>query len=336
MWMVPRRIKQQTGRFSRVDGIPYELPINSRASPALMAAFTIDAREAAALLPGNEVHPLRLWGNKAALFVTVIDYRDTDIGPYIEFSIAIPCTHGAKPAPAVLPMLFQKHYGVGQYVVDLPVSTEVSVKGGKGIWGMPKHQAHLDFRIGEQTISSQYDKDGKLAVRIEIDRPGKAWLPLRASGANYCQFRGMLMKSLIYFRGKFAFRLGKKASARLTLGDHPRVQPLKKLGISSKPFFVGFLPSSSGELDDHFECWFLSYPQLPAGQPEGLESVASLGQSQQWLTPPNAAGRQPLLAPVAPTAVDAFVREPEEEGSHDEGPRRPGSHGDEAGAGAHS
>ena len=40
MWMVPRRIKQQTGRFSRVDGIPYELPINSRASPALMAAFS--------------------------------------------------------------------------------------------------------------------------------------------------------------------------------------------------------------------------------------------------------------------------------------------------------
>ena len=30
---------------------------------------------------------------------------------------------------------------VGQYVWDLPVSTEISVKGGKGIWGTPKHQA---------------------------------------------------------------------------------------------------------------------------------------------------------------------------------------------------
>jgi len=269
-----------------VDGIPYELPINSRASPALMAAFTIDARAAAALLPGNEVHPLRLRGNKGVLFITVIDYRDTDIGPYIEFSVAIACTHGKKPAPPLLPLLFQKHYGLGQYVVDLPVSTEISVKGGKGIWGMPKHQANLDFRIGEQTISSQYDLDGKLAVRIEIDRPGKAWLPLRASGANYCQFRGMLMKSLIYFHGKFAFRLGKKASARLTLGDHPRVAPLKKLGVSPKPFFTGFFPASSGVLDDHFECWFLSYKELPAALPEGLESVVGLGLSQQWLSPP--------------------------------------------------
>jgi len=335
MWMVPRRLKQQTGRFSRVDGIPYELPINSRASPALMAAFTIDAREAAALMPGNEVHPLRLWGNKGVLFVTVIDYRDTDIGPYIEFSVAIACTHGPRPAPAGLPLLFQKHYGVGQYVVDLPVSTEVSVKGGKGIWGMPKHQANLDFRIGDQTVSSQYDKDGKLAVRIEIDRPGKAWLPLRASGANYCQFRGMLMKSLIYFRGKFAFRLGRKASARLTLGDHPRVQPLKKLGVASKPFFVGFLPSSSGELDDHFECWFLSYPELPAGQPEGLESVADLGQSQKWLTPPTAGGRQPTLAPVPDATAGLLERAPGTEGPQGTEPRRPDSVADDAGMGVH-
>ncbi|SEM16025.1 Acetoacetate decarboxylase (ADC) [Stigmatella aurantiaca] len=302
MWTRPKRLKRQTGRYARVDGIPYTLPINSRESPALMAAFTIDASKAAALMPGNEVHPLRLWGNKGVLLVTVIDYRDTDIGPYIEFSVAIACTHGPKPARPLWPLLFQKHHGLGQYVVDLPVSTEVSVKGGKGIWGMPKHQANLDFHISGQTVSSQYDKDGKLALRIEIDRPGKAWLPLRASGANYCQFRGMLMKSLIHFRGKFALRLGRKASAHLTLGDHPRVQPLKTLGIASQPFFTGFLPSASGELDDHFECWFLSYPALPAGPQEGLESVAELGLSQHWLTPPSAGGRQ--QSPLPPLSQE--------------------------------
>ncbi|ADO74390.1 acetoacetate decarboxylase family protein [Stigmatella aurantiaca] len=290
MFKVPKRIQQQTGRYAKVDGIPYELPINSRASPALMAAFTLDARKAAAWMPGNEVHPLRLWGNKGVLFITVIDYRDTDIGPYIEFSVAIACTHGRRPAPPLLPLLFQRHHGLGQYVVDLPVSTEISVKGGKGIWGMPKHQANLDFRIDGSTVSSQYDKDGQLAVRIEIDRPRRTWLPIRASAANYCQFRGMLMKSSIYFRGKFGFCFGSKASARLTLGSHPRVQPLKDLGIASKPFFTGFLPSSSGVLDDHFESWFLSYPQLPAGQPEGMESVTRLGLSQQWLPGPHRSG----------------------------------------------
>src|SRR5205823_6055394 len=117
----------------------------------------------------------------------------------------------------LLPAVFMKHYGTGQWVYDLPVSTEISVKGGKGIWGMPKHQANLNFVIGEDTVSSQYDLDGRLAMKIEIRRPRSAWLPLRMSAANYCAFRGMLMKSYIYFQGKVGFSLFGKGSARLTL-----------------------------------------------------------------------------------------------------------------------
>lgn len=332
---MPRRLKQQSGRYSKVDGIPYLLPVNTESSPALMAAFTVDADKAAALMPGNEVHPFRVWGNKALLFITVINYQDTDIGKYIEFSIALPCTHGAKPAPALLPLLFQKHYGLGQYVVDLPVSTEVSVKGGKGIWGMPKHQANLDYDVGERTVSSQYEKDGQFAMRIEIDKP-RAWLPLRTAAANYCQFRGMLMKSFIYFHGHFGFRFGRWAGARLYLGDSPRVQPLKALNISKKPLFVGFLPDARGVLDDHFENWFLSYPTLPATQPEGLESVANLGQSQEWLPPPHlrpgdGAARVPQFAGPLPEEVLEEEKEEEEASRPASGP----SAGTDSGAGVH-
>ncbi|MFP2925994.1 acetoacetate decarboxylase family protein [Pyxidicoccus sp. 3LG] len=294
MFRIPRRLESQTGRFSRVDGIPYELPINSQSSPALMAAFTIDADQAAKLMPGNELHPFRLTRKKGVLLVTVIDYRVTDIGAYIEFSVAIACTHGRRRAPPLLPLLFQKTYGMGQYVYDLPVNTEVSVKGGKGIWGMPKHLGNLDFRITDGTVSSRYDEGGKQAVRIEIEKPKRAWLPLRAAGANYCAFRGMLMKSYIYFRGKLGFRLGRRAKAKLELGDHPRVQPLKDLGISDRALFTGFLPQTQGVLDDHFEAWFLSQPSQPADTyPEGLESVVDLGQGQTPMPPPGVA---PALA----------------------------------------
>ena len=68
-----------------------------------MAVFPIDAERAAALLPGNEVHPLRISGSRGLLVITVINYEITDIGNYIEFSIAIACTHGARPAPSVAP-----------------------------------------------------------------------------------------------------------------------------------------------------------------------------------------------------------------------------------------
>jgi hypothetical protein len=281
----PGRINQQAGRWALVDGIPFKMPVFCRNSPALFAVFKINAEKARKLIPGNEIWPMRLW-NKGLLVVSVIDYLDTNIGRYIEFSIAIACTHGPGRAPRLLPALFMGHYGTGQWVFDLPVCSEVSVKGGKGIWGMPKHQGNLNYIVGDKVVSSQYDQDGIFAVKIEIDRPKSAWLPVNMAGVNYCGFRGMLYKSSVYFKGKLGFNLMKKGSARLLIGDHPRVQALKELEIDPNPLLTAFLPAANGVLDDHFECWFLSEPELPKTVPEGMESVVNLGQSQEWLAPP--------------------------------------------------
>ena len=282
---VPARQQRLAGRHALVDGIAFEMPINSEQSPALMAVFSIDADAAARLIPGNEVHPLRLW-KRGLLVLTVINYVITDIGSYIEYSIAIACTHGKRPAPRLLPGLLMKTFGTGQYVWDLPVSSEVSVKGGKGIWGMPKHQASLDFVIGEQWVSSQYDLGGQMMMRIDVKKPSSAWLPVNTGAANYCAFRGMLMKSYIYFKGKLGFSLFKPESARLLIGDHPRMAPLKTLGIDPTPIAAGFFPSTTGVLDDYFECWFITEAQPPAQAIQGLESTYPLAQSQQWLAPP--------------------------------------------------
>ena len=294
---IPRRLKKQSGRYSLVDGIPFHLPIYCRNSPCLMAAFSINAEKARQLLPGNEIYPLRLW-NKGVLLITVIDYRDTVIGKYIEYSIAIACTHGPRPAPRLLPALLTQNYDSGQYVYDLPVSTEISVKGGKGIWGMPKHQANLNFIITDKTISAQYDKDGQFAMKIEIDNPGKAWMPVNMAAVNFCQYRGMLMKSSIFFKAKAGFSLFKKGAARLTIGDHPRVRGLKELEIGKDPIFTAFIPAANGLLDDHYEAWFLSFPQPPTQRPEGFESVIDLGLSQEWLSPPK---------PLDDAMTNAFV-----------------------------
>jgi len=288
---MPKRIDTEAGRYSLVDGIPFQLPVESHHSPALMAAFTIDAAKAAALLPGRELHPLTLWRGRGLLLITVVDYTSTNIGKYIEFSIAIAVTHGPRPAPALVPLLFRGHYDWGQYVYDLPVSTEISVKGGKGIWGMPKHQANLDFRIGRRTVSSQYDLDGKLAMRITIRRPRWTGLPLRTSAANFCQFRGMLWKSVIYFHGNIGASVLLPGAAELLIGDSPRTADLRELDISRGALFTAFFPASAGFLDDHVEGWFLGFDDPPTTEPEGLESVVGLGLSQAWLPPPSCDGR---------------------------------------------
>jgi acetoacetate decarboxylase len=304
---ISRRLKRQSGRHALVDGIPFQLPVASQHSPALMAAFPIDADRAQALIPGNEVHVLR-WGKRAFLVVTVIDYRQTNIGKYIEYSIGIACTQGRRRAPLPIALLFRKTFGTGQYVHDLPVSTLISVKGGKGIWGMPKHQGSLDFKIRDEMVSSRYDLEGRMVMEIQVKRPRRAWLPLSAGGVNYCSFRGMLMKSYIYFRGRIGFSLARDG-ATITLGDHPRAEALRQLAIGPS-LFAGFFPETAGVLDDHFECWFESFSTPPRTSAEGMESVIDLPLSEEWLPPP---GSQPEPAgaggtvdvrqrPAAPTA----------------------------------
>jgi hypothetical protein len=284
---IPGRVERTRGRYALVDGIPFKLPVDSQQTPALIAAFPVSANAAAQLLPGTEVHPFRLWGDTGLLVITVVDYLVTDIGRYIEFSIALACTHGRRPGPPLLPGLLMGRYGTGQFVVDLPVSTEVSVKGGKGIWGMPKHQANLDFVMTSRKVWSQYDLDGQLAMRIEVDKPRFNRLPMSMAAVNYCAFRGMLNKSFVYFRGHAGFNLPFTRSARLELGDHPRMAPLHTLGIGRRPLMAGFFPETRGVLDDHCESWFISYDKPPTTVPEGLESVVGLGQGQEWLEPPN-------------------------------------------------
>ena len=284
---MPRRLRRQSGRYALVDGIPYQLPVDSRNSPALVAAFPINAEKARKLLPSNELHPARIFG-KGVLLLTVVNYHSTDIGSYVEYITVIACTHGPKPAPGFLPFVFRRFFGLGGYVYDMPVSTEISVKGGKGIWGTPKVQANLDFHVTEDTITSQYDLDGMLAMRIEMQRPKNVWLPFGMSASAYSQFRGMLMKAYSYIGGKAGFSVLSRRACRLYIGDHPRVRPLKELQIEPRPFFTAFLPSASGVLDDHFEGWFLSYEEPPSEAPEGLESVVDLGLSQEWLDPPSA------------------------------------------------
>ena len=285
--IMPRRLKRQLGRHALVDGIPFALPVRSFRMQALMAAFPVDTEEARKLLPPSMV-PVRLW-NETLLVITVVNYLDTSIGKYIEYSVAVTAAHRDSDPPRLLPLLLPGPFRFGQYVVDLPVSSEVSVKGGKGIWGMPKHQANLDFVVMDDRVSSQYDKDGQAAVFVEIERPGGPRLPAAMGASNYCSFRGMLMKSDIYFRGKAEIGFARRARGRLRLGDLPRVEPLKALNPSERPLFTVFFPEAHGVLDDYIESWFLPFGDAPSERPEGLESVVDLGLGEDWLPPPKRA-----------------------------------------------
>jgi Acetoacetate decarboxylase (ADC) len=291
------RIRWLNGRYSNVDGIPFNMPVRTQTSPALFAAFAIDPDPAAELLPGQELQPVRILGH-GLLVIAVVDYLDTTIGKYVEFCIGILVTHGRRRAPALPALAFRSLYGTGVYIYDLPVSTEISVKGGLGIWGMPKRQANLDYIVGDETVSTQYDLDGQLVVRLDIPRPRHASLPMTMNGVAYGGFRGMLYKSYVHLRGGTGVTLGGR-QARLLIGDHPRAEPLKRLDIRPMALATGFTPVVDGVLDDHIETWYLTSDSPPPVAPTGLRDVVDLTLSQQWLAPPDRGSSDLLMAALS-------------------------------------
>lgn len=293
---LPARIERQRGRHALVDGIPFELPIDTHDSSALVAGFFCNPERAQELLPGNELHAVRVFG-RGLFLVSVMNYRRTDIGTYIEYSIGVACTRGRRPLPAPLALGFPGRSGFGQFVYDLPVSTEISVKGGRGIWGMPKRQANLDYLVTDASVSTQYDLEGQLAMRVDLRRPKFSGLPIRGSSVAYCNLRGMLWKSYLYFKGRGGFSL-RRGAARLTIGDSPRMDPVRSLEVDPRSVFAAFLPDSSGVLDDHVESWFLGLEDPPVQTPEGLETVVALGLGTDWLAPPNRHAEHPVSAPT--------------------------------------
>ena len=96
------RIRWLNGRYANVDGIPFHMPVRTQTSPALFAAFAIDPDQAAELLPGQELQPLRILGH-GLLVIAVVNYLDTTIGKYVEFCIGVMVTHGTRRAPLFPP-----------------------------------------------------------------------------------------------------------------------------------------------------------------------------------------------------------------------------------------
>ena len=156
-----------------------------------------------------------------------------------------------------------KHAGTGQYVWDLPVSSLISVKGGKGIWGMPKHQANLDFQVDAHSMSSQYDLDGKLCMRITVDRPHGPKIPLNNFGAvNWCSVPGNADEVVdLLHRSRPRSRSGRSQRPSCSSVIIPGWIPCERSTCRARRCSPPAFPHSKGVLDDHFESWFITSPK---------------------------------------------------------------------------
>lgn len=212
-----------------------ELPIQYRDLSAVFAFFSISPARAEALLQHTPLVPVRFLSGTAIAAVSFFDYRDTSIGPYRECGVSLAVVPRGQRQPR-LPFLHvfraARHGDVGSHILDLPVTSEVADVGGRELWGYPKFQTKIEFRLEGQQFRGAVlaPDDGRPILTLEGRLGHGAPLPM-TDLLLYSQHNDVLLRTRVSARGAVHSSLGRGLLLRVGDGAHVMVDRLHALGL---------------------------------------------------------------------------------------------------------
>lgn len=209
-----------------IAGRTVTLPCEVRDASAGSATFLVDRRAAQRLLPSTELTTVSPVPGKALLVLTMIDYRDNDLGDYDELSVALVVRHrGVTSAARSLVDLVRGR--LSTWIVHLPVDQPFSCEAGREIWGFPKTVEDLEIRSGDGHATCVWRRGGRDVLRLRVPAGGSRTLP-PATLATYTQRSGQLTRTRFTLSGEQA-RVG-LGGADLWVADDPATAALRSLG----------------------------------------------------------------------------------------------------------
>lgn len=193
------------------------LPVLVRDASAGTAMFDVDRDAAQALVPGEAFTVVESAPGRAQLNLATIDYRDNDLGDYLEVGIT----------------LFVEPVGGGEagtFITHLPVDQQFTCEAGRGIWGFPKSVEEITTAYTDDSVTTTLEMDSQLVFRLALPRGGSDEMP------------DMAMTTYTYIDGAphaTAFSQGGRGSQvavggdgiELELGTHPIAAALRSLGL---------------------------------------------------------------------------------------------------------
>jgi hypothetical protein len=159
-------------------------------------------------------HHLKNTGLKPALHffgspvvaLGLIQYRDSDLGAYNEIILSIPVVLSNDSSNHLSNWLdlyagFEKRRG-GQYIIHIPVTSQVSVDGGRNFWGYPKTLEPITHDFSNNKINSCLkDTNGNTV----LDWKGTVGIGIPIPSMNlmtYSFLHGSLMKTRVDVNAK--------------------------------------------------------------------------------------------------------------------------------------
>jgi hypothetical protein len=205
-----------------VGGTTVSMPVQVRDASAGTAVFDVDAAAAGALLPEayEVVEPAP---GRAHLAVVVVDYRDNDLGSYLEVGL----------------MLFVRPRAGGEdgtFIFRLPVDQPFTCDAGRQIWGFPKTLEQIELAYADATVTATLHMDGELVLRLTIPRDAGADGEMPPTPMTAYTLLDGGPHATTFTQGGAGFSMG--AEANVELGGHPVAKELSALGLPAAPAFT--------------------------------------------------------------------------------------------------
>ncbi|NLH48305.1 MAG: acetoacetate decarboxylase family protein [Myxococcales bacterium] len=229
------------------EGRKAKLPVFYPDNTSLTAIFTAATAKVRALLPRADMYPIELLPGKCLAAFTAFEYRQSDIDPYNEFSIAFMVTLGKPQVPGLTAgwQLLQRRFSV--YVWQLPVTTEIARYGGVELYGYPKFLADIVFTRGADTLTCDLSEQGKriltLQGKVQPVAPGKVSRFVTYSVKDNIPLVANVLTNPLEFA-----QSRDPEAAQLTLGDHAIADTLRTLELSPKPLLTQYCPKTEAIL----------------------------------------------------------------------------------------
>ncbi len=218
--------------------------------------YWIDFDRAAEKVEGTDFTACRFFHGKGAVMLTFFEYRHSEIGPYNEVSLAIVSYPKQNRQPAfIMPQIFMngKKWTMGAYVLNLPVTTEFAMKGGKEIYNYPKFVTDIPCRLkGKKFSGAVMDPDTDKPIFSVDGRIGflgwgiKLWHA--ASFISYTMNKGKPNSILSEVDARYRMNLGFSGKLQVNAeSGHSMAKNLLDLDLHGKKPFAA-ISSEKGRL----------------------------------------------------------------------------------------
>ncbi len=213
----------------KITGGTCDVPILYREVFQATGAFTAPVLKLKEILPTSKLVPAEIYPGKGLLAFTATDYRDTTIGPYREFVIAVPVRYRPRFNPPLLPVLrMSASLSFEVFIWQLPLTSQVGLHAGIDIWGFPKFIADIDFGESDGMVSCTLAEEGRHILTLEVKKN-----PARTK--TYFDYTFFSVKGNELLRthiNGISASLGRSflpGGARLTLGDHDLSRRIREI-----------------------------------------------------------------------------------------------------------